>query len=89
MAENVRTVSIRARKSLVERVICCGGCAKVLGPAVSDRTVGMEPEVCGEIEGIEACGTEAGATGEVVGGAEGTGGDIGETGTGPPQHAQL
>ena len=84
VAENVRTVSIRARKSLAERVIYCGGCAEVLGPAVSDRTVGMEPEVCGEIEGIEACGTETGATGEVAGGAEGTGGDTGETGAGAP-----
>ena len=89
VAENVRTVSIRARKSLAERVIYCGGWAEVLGPAVSDRTVGMEPEVCGEIESIEACGTEAGATREVAGGAEGTGGDTGETGAEAPQHAQL
>ena len=72
VAENVRTVSIRARKSMVERVIYCGGCAEVLRPSISGRTVGMELEVCGEIEGIEACGTEAGATGEVAGGAEGT-----------------
>ena len=56
VAENVRTVSMRARKSLVERVIYCGGCVEVLGPAISDRTVGMEPEVCGEAEGIGACG---------------------------------
>ena len=84
VAENVRTVSIRARKSLAERVIYCGGCAEVLGPAVSDRTAGMEPEVCGEVEGNEACGTEAGATGGVVGRAEGTGGDTGETGAGAP-----
>ena len=52
----------------------------MLNPAISDRTVGMEPEVCGEVEGIEACGTEAGATGGVAGGAEETGGDTGETG---------
>ena len=84
VAENVRTVSIRARKSLVERVIYCGGCAEVLGPAVSYQTVGMEPEVCGEVEGIEACGTEPGATGGVAGGAEETGGDTGETGAGGP-----
>ena len=84
VAENVRTVSIRARKSLVERVIYYGGCAEVLGPAISDRTVGIEPEVCGEVEGIEACGTEAGATGGVAGGAEETGGDISETGAGGP-----
>ena len=82
VAENVRTVSMRARKSLAERVIYCGGCVEVLGPAISDRTVGMGPEVCGEVEGIEACGTEAGATGAVVGGAEETGGDTGETGAG-------
>ena len=84
VAENVRTVSIRARKSLAERVIYCGGCAELLGPAISDRTVGMEPEVCGEVEGFEACGTEAGATGGVAGGAEETGGDTDETGAGGP-----
>ena len=61
---------MRARKSVVERVMYCGGCVEVLGPAISDRTVGMVPEVCGEVEGIEACGTEAGATGGVVGGAK-------------------
>ena len=82
VAENVRTVSIRARKSLAERVIYCGGCAEVLCPTVSDRTVGMEPEVCGELEGIEACGTEAGAIKGVAGGTEETGGDTGETGAG-------
>ena len=54
---------MRARKSLAERVMYCGGCVEVLGPAISDRTMGMEPEVFGEVEGIEACGTEAGATG--------------------------
>ena len=79
VAENVRTVSMRTRKSLEERVMYCGGCVKVLGPAISDRTVGMGPEVCGEVEGIGACGTEAGATGAVAGGAEETGGDNGET----------
>ena len=80
VAENVRTVSMRARKSLEEKVMYCGGCVEVLGPTISDRTVGMEPEVCGEVGGIGACGTEAGATGGVVGGAEETGGDTGETG---------
>ena len=75
VAENVQTVSIRARKSLLERVIYCRGFVEVLSPSVSDRTVGMGPEVCGEVAGIEACGTEAGATGGVVGGAEETGGD--------------
>ena len=44
----------------------------------------MEPEVCGEVEGIGACGTEAGATGVVAGGAEETGGDTGETRAGGP-----
>ena len=80
--ENVRTVSMRARKSLAERVMYYGGCVGLLGPAISDRTVGMEPEVCGEVKGIEACGTEAGATGGVASGAEETGGDTGETGAG-------
>ena len=55
---------------------------EVLGPAISDRTVGMEPEVFGEVESIEACGTEDGATGGVAGGAEETGGDISDTGAG-------
>ena len=55
---------------------------EVLGPAISDRTVGMEPEVCGEVEGFEAYGTVAGATGGVADGAEETGGDTGETGAG-------
>ena len=44
----------------------------------------MEPEVYGEVEGIEACGTEAGATGAVAGGAEETGGDTSETRAGGP-----
>ena len=85
VAENVRTVSMRAWKSLEERVMYCEGYVEVLDPAISDRIVGMEPEVCGEVEGIEACGTEVGATGGVVGGAEETGGDAGDTGArGPP-----
>ena len=46
--------------------------------------IGMEPEVCGEIEGIEACCTEARATGGVAGGAEETRGAIGDTGVGGP-----
>ena len=79
VAENVRTISMRARKSLAERVMYYGGCVEVLGSAISDRTVGMEPEVCGEVEGIGACGTEAGATGGVTDGDEETGGDTGET----------
>ena len=36
VAENVRTVSMRARKSLAERVMYCGGCVEVLGLAISD-----------------------------------------------------
>ena len=31
VAENVRTVSMRARKSMAERVMYCGGCVEVLG----------------------------------------------------------
>ena len=46
VAENVWTVSMRARKSLAERVMYCEGCVEVLDPAISDRIVGMEPEVC-------------------------------------------
>ena len=72
MAKNVRTVSIRAKKSLEERVMYCGGCVEVLGPAISYRTVGIEPEVCGKVDGIEAYGTEAGATGGEAGGGEET-----------------
>ena len=48
VAEKVRTVSMRARKFLAERVMYCGGCVEVLGHAISDRTVGMGPEVCGD-----------------------------------------
>ena len=84
VAENMRTVSMRARKSLVERIMYYGDCIEVLGPAISERTVGMEPEVCGEVEGIEACGTKAGATEGVAGGVEETGGDTGNTGDGGP-----
>ena len=74
VVENVRTVSMRARKSLAERVMYCGGSAEVLDPAISDRTVGMGPKVCGEVKGTEACGTDAGA--------EETGGGTGEAGAG-------
>ena len=85
MAENVRTVSMRARKSLAERVMYCGGYVEVLGPAISDRTVGMEPKVCGEVDGIKACGTEAGAIRGVAGGAKETRGDTSDTrARGPP-----
>ena len=76
---------MRARKSLAERVMYYGGCVEVLGPAISDRMVGMEPVVCGEVDGIEACGTEAGATRGVAGGGEETRGDTGDTGAGGPQ----
>ena len=79
VAENVRTVSMRARKSLVERVMYCGGCVEALGPTISYRTVGMGPKVYGEVEGIGAYGIEAGATGGVAGEAEETLGDTGET----------
>ena len=49
VAENVRIVSMRARKSLAERVIYCGACVEVLGQTLSNRTVGMGPKVCGEV----------------------------------------
>ena len=62
---------------------------EVLGPAISDRTVGMEPEVCGEVEGIEACGTEAGATGGVAGGLKRLKGILVTLGLEAPQRAQL
>ena len=35
VAENVRTVSMRARKSLAERLMYYRGCMEVLGPAIS------------------------------------------------------
>ena len=73
VAENVRTVTMRARKSMVERVMYCGGCMEALDLAISDRTLGIGPEVCG---------TEVGATGGVAGRAEETGQDTGETGAG-------
>ena len=54
MAENVRTASMIVRKSLVERVMYCWGGAEVLGPAISDRAVGMGVEGFGGVEGIGA-----------------------------------
>ena len=75
---------MRARKSLEERVMYCGGCVEVIGPSISDQMVGIEPEVCGEVEGIKACGTKTGATGGVVGGAEETRGATGDIGAGGP-----
>ena len=54
VAENVQTVSMRARKSLAERVMYCRGCAEVLGLAISDRVVGMGPKGSGGAEGIGA-----------------------------------
>ena len=51
VAENVQTVSMRARKSLTERVMYCGGGAEVLDPAISDRAVGMGSEVSKEVVG--------------------------------------
>ena len=54
VAENVRTVSIRARKSLAERVMYYGGSAEVLGPAIYDRAVGMRLEGSGGAEGSVA-----------------------------------
>ena len=82
VAENVRSISMGARKSMAERIMYYCGCVEVLGPTTSDQTVGMGPEVCGEVEGIGACGTKVGATGAVVDGAEETRGDTGETGAG-------
>ena len=52
VAENVRTLSMRARKSSAERVMYFGGCAEVLGPAMSDQAVGMGPEGSRGAEGI-------------------------------------
>ena len=49
VAENVRTVSMRARKSLIERVMYCGACTVVLDPAISGRAVGMGPEGSGGV----------------------------------------
>ena len=57
---------------------------EVLGPAISNRTVNMELEVCGEVEGIEAYGIEVGATRGVASGADETGGDTGDTWAGGP-----
>ena len=57
VAKNVQTISMRARKSLEKRAMYCGGCVEVLGLTISDRAMGMGPKVCGEAEGIGACGT--------------------------------
>ena len=52
--ENERTASMIVRKSLVEMVINCWGSVEVLGPAISDRVVGMGAEGSGGIEDIGA-----------------------------------
>ena len=54
VAENVRTISMRARKPLAERVIYCEGGAEVLDPAISDRAVGIWFVGSGGAEGIVA-----------------------------------
>ena len=64
LEENVRTASMKVRKSRVEIVICCGGGAKVLTAASSVRAVlGV-----GGLENIEGSG--AGGTGVGGGDAE-------------------
>ena len=52
VTKNVRTVSMRVKKSLVERVMYCRGYAEVLDLAISDRAVGMGTELSGGAEGI-------------------------------------
>ena len=52
VAENLWTVSMRARKSLAERVMYCGGCTEVLDPTIYDQAVGMGPEGSRGAEGI-------------------------------------
>ena len=52
MAENVRTIFMRVRKSLAERVMYCRGCVEVLDPGISDRAMGMGREGFGGPEGI-------------------------------------
>ena len=59
VTEKARTASMMARKSRVEMVICCGGDAKVLGPATSVGAV-----VLGA--GGSRRGEEAGAVGNGV-----------------------
>ena len=54
VAEKVRAISMRAMKSLVERVVFCRGDAEVLNPTISDRAVGMGPEGSGGVEDIGA-----------------------------------
>ena len=54
VAENVRTVSMRAKKSMVERVMYYGGDEEVIDPAIYDRAVSMGPEGSGGAEGIGA-----------------------------------
>ena len=52
--EYERTASIIARKSLVEMVMYCWGGVGVLGPAISDRAVGIGAEGSRGGEGIGA-----------------------------------
>ena len=42
------------KKSLVKMVMYCWGGLEVLGPAISDREVGMGAEGSGGVEGIRA-----------------------------------
>ena len=42
------------RNSLVEKVMYCWSGAEVLGPAISNRAVGMGAEGSGGVEGIRA-----------------------------------
>ena len=64
VTEKVRTASMMARKSQVEMVICCGGDAKVLGPATSVRAVVLGAEGSRGAENVGAVGN-----GVVVAGA--------------------
>ena len=47
MTKKAQIASMMARKSQVEMVICCGGDAKVLDPAISAGAVVLEAEGSG------------------------------------------
>ena len=56
VVENVRTTSMRTRKSQVDIEIYCGGSATVLDPATFAGAVVLRAEVFGGVEDVGAVG---------------------------------
>ena len=60
MIEKAQTASMTTRKSRVDIVICCGGGAEVLGPAISIGVVVLGAEGSGGAEDVGAVGNGVG-----------------------------